>query len=103
MRACFIHRSPQYQDDDELIGINGVPVKTFKDIREVAKDWRSGDVVALTLKRKGEEIILPVTLRGDASKRPPLEAGNIDVTIRKREDSTELERSVLSGILGNSR
>ena len=101
--GMFIHRSPQYQDDDELIGINGVPVKTFKDIREVAKDWRSGDVVALTLKRKGEGIILPVTLGGDASKRLPLEAGNIDVTIRKREDGTELERSILFGILGNGR
>ncbi|MDE0011220.1 MAG: sigma-70 family RNA polymerase sigma factor [Candidatus Poribacteria bacterium] len=101
--GMFIHRSPQYQDDDELIGISGVPVKTFKDIREVAKDWKSGDVVALTLKRNGGEVILPVTLGGDASKGPPLDAGNIDVTIRKREDSTELERSVLSGILGNSR
>ncbi len=101
--GMFIHRSPQYQDDDELIGISGVPVKTFKDIREVAKDWKSGDVVALTLKREGKEIILPVTLGGDASKRPPLDAGNIDVTIRKRGDSTKLERSILSGIRGNSR
>ena len=78
--GMFIHQSPQHQDDDELIGINGTPVKFFDDIRKVAKDWKSGDVVELTLEREGEEIILPVTLGGDTSKRPPLEAGIIDVT-----------------------
>ena len=41
----FIHRSRQFQDDDSLIGINGTPVKTFDDIRRVAKDWKFGDVV----------------------------------------------------------
>ena len=51
--GMFIHQSPQYQDDDELIGINGTPVKTFDDIRKVAKDWKSGDVVELTLEREG--------------------------------------------------
>ena len=100
--GMFIHRSPQYEDDDELIGINAVPVKTFKDIREVTKDWKSGDVVVLTLDRKGKEIILSVTL-GGTSEKPPLEVGIIDVTITKREDSTESQRTILSGILGNNR
>ena len=98
--GMFIHQSKQYQDDDELIGINGIPVKTFDDIRKIAKDWRSGDVVELTLEREGEEIILPVTLGGDTSKRPPLEAGIIDVTITKKADSTDLQRAIWLGILG---
>ena len=99
--GMFIHHSPQYQDDDELIGINDTPVKFFDDIRKVAKDWKSGDAVALTLKREGKEIILPITLSGDASKKPPLEPGPIDVTITKSIDSTDVKNAIWSGILGN--
>ena len=98
--GMFIHHSPQYQDDDELVGINGTPVKTFDDIRKIAKGWKSGDVVELTLGREGKEIILPITLAGDASKRPPLETGVIDVTITKSEDSTESQRAIWLGMLG---
>lgn len=97
--GMFIHRSPQYQDDDELIGINGIQVKTFGDIRKLAKDWEFGDVVMLTLMRNGEEIILPVTL-GGSSEKPPLEVGIIDVTIRKTTDSTDAQRAIWTGMLG---
>ena len=99
--GMFIHRSPQYRDDDELIGINGTPVKFFEDIRKIAKDWKSGDVVELTLKREGKEIVLPVTLAGAASERPPLEMGIIDITITKRADRTDLQRAIWSGIVSN--
>jgi len=99
-RGMFIHHSPQYQNDDELIGINGTLVKTFDDIRKAAKDWKSGEAVALTLKREGKEIILPITLSGDASKKPPVEQGIIDVTITKRADSTNLQNAIWSGMLG---
>ena len=101
--GMFIHHSPQYQDDDNLIGINGTPVKFFDDIRRVAKDWKSGDVVELTLERAGEEIVLPITLAGDASKRPPLEPGIIDVAITKRADRTDLQRAIWSGMLGENK
>ena len=101
--GIFIDNSRQYQNDDQLIGINGTPVKTFDDIRRVAVDWKTSDVVELTLVREGKEMLLPVTLGGDASKKPPLEADTIDVTITKGADSTESQRSIWSGILGNSR
>ena len=99
--GLFIDNSLQYQDNDQLIGINGTPVGTFDDIRRVAKDWKPGDVVELTLEREDEEIILPVTLQGDASKKPPLEADTIDVTITKSADSTDAQRAILAGILGD--
>ena len=99
--GMFIHRSPQYEDDDNLIGINGALVKFFNDIRQVAKDWKPGDVVELTLERKGEKIILPITLAGDPAEKPPLEPGPIDVRITKRADTTELQRAIWSGMLGN--
>ena len=100
--GMFIHRSRQFQDDDSLIGVSGIPVKTFDDIRKVAKDWKFGDVVALTLEREGKEVILPVTL-GGKFKEPPLESDIIDVTIAKNEDTTDSQRAIWSGILGNSR
>ena len=100
--GMFIHHSPQYQDDDNLIGINGTPVKFFDDIRRVAKDWKSGDVVELTLERAGKEIVLPITLAGNPSEKPPLEAGIIDVAITKRADRTDLQRAIWSGMLGEN-
>ena len=98
--GMFIHRSRKFQDDDRLIGIDGTPVKTREDIRRAAKDWKSGDVVRLTLEREGAEIVLPVTLEGDPSKEPPLESDVTDVAIRKKTDNTESQRAIWSGILG---
>ena len=99
--GMFIHQSPQYQDDDNLIGINGTPVKFFDDIRKTAKDWKPGDVVELTLQREGENVNLPITLAGDPSKSLPLEPGPIDVTITKKADSTESQRAIWAGMLGS--
>ena len=99
--GMFIHKSEQYQDDDNLIGVNGTPVKFSDDIRKAAKDWKPGDVVELTLEREGKEVILPITLGGDVSKRPPLEAGPIDVTVTEMADSTGSQRAILTGILGD--
>ena len=101
--GMFIHQSPKYEDEDNLIGINGTPVKFFDDIRRVAKDWKPGDVVELTVERAGENVTLPVTLAGDPSESPPLEPGPIDVSITKRADSTGFQRSILDGILGSRR
>lgn len=101
--GMFIDNSRQYQDNDQLVGINGTPVKTFDDIRRVARDWKSDDVVELTLEREGEKVTLPVTLKGDTSKKPPLEADTIDVTITKRTERNDLQHAIWSGMLGNSR
>ena len=98
--GLFIDNSHQYQDNDQLVGINDAPVETFDDIRRVAKDWKTGDVVELTLVREGEEIILPFTLGGDASKKPPMEADTIDVTITKRAERSGWQHAIWSGILG---
>ena len=98
--GMFIHRSPQYEDDDNLIGINGTPVKFFDDIRKIAKDWKPGDVVELTLERAGENVTLPITLAGDPSEKPPMEPGPIDVNITKSADRTASQRAIWSGMLG---
>ncbi len=99
-RDLIIDKSPMYQDGDILVAINGTPVNAFNDVAKLAKNWKSGDVVELTLERNGEEIILPVIL-GGTSEKPPLEAGVVDVTVTERADSTDSQRATLTGILGN--
>ena len=96
----IIDKSPMYQDGDILVAINGTPVNAFNDVAKLAKNWKSGDIVELTLERNGEEIILPVTL-GGTSEKTPLEAGIFDVNITRRTDSTDSQRTILAGILGN--
>ncbi len=99
-RDLIIDKSPMYQDGDILVAINGTPVNAFNDVAKLAKNWKSGDVVELTLERNGEEIILPVIL-GGTSEKPPLEAGVVDVTVTERADSTDSQRAILTGILGD--
>ena len=102
--GLIIHRSQSggYQDEDNLIGINGIPVKTFKDITKVAKDWNIDDRVSLTLERKGEKITLPIKL-GGTSDKPPMVFSGVNVTITKKENSTNAQRSILAALLGYSR
>ena len=98
----IIHRSPAYQDGDNLMAINGMPVGAFEDIARLAKDWHSGDVVELTIGRADTEIMMSITL-GGTSEKPPLDTGLVDVTITKRADSTAAQRAILTGILGGLR
>ena len=97
----IIHKSPAYQDGDNLMAINDMPVDAFEDIAKLAKDWHSGDVVELTIGRADTEITRSVTL-GGTSEKPPLDAGLVDVTVTKRTDSTAAQRAILAGILGES-
>ena len=100
--AVIIDKSPAYQDGDNLAAINGTPVNSFSDIAKLAKGWKSGDAVALTLEREGETITFPVAL-GGTSEKLPIEEGAVSVAISKSADSTDSQRAILSGILGDSR
>ena len=103
-KGLIIHRSPKvgYQDEDKLIAINDKSVKTFNDLRRLAKDWNAGDVVALTLQRKDEEIIMSITSSGTTEK-PPMEIENVNVTLTKRADSTDSQRAIWADILESRR
>ena len=101
MGNLIIHKSPAYQDEDDLVAINGTPVNTFNDIRGIAKGWSTGDVVKLTLERDSETITLPVTL-GGTSEKPPIGLDLASVTISKMTNSTSLQRAILSSILGDN-
>ena len=103
-KGLIIHRSPKvgYQDEDNLIAINGKSVKTFNDLRRLAKDWNAGDLVALTLQRNGEEIIMSITL-GGTTEELPMEIENVNVILTKRADSTDSQRAIWTDILGSRR
>ncbi|MBI1930366.1 PDZ domain-containing protein [Candidatus Poribacteria bacterium] len=94
-----------YQDEDNLIAMNGVPVKTFEDMRRAAKDWKVEDPVELTLLRKGEKVTVTVTLGGTPEKYKTHEKHRttqreVSVTITQRMDITDSQQAILSGILG---
>ena len=77
-------------------------MNSFSGMAKLAKDWKSGDVVALTVERDGETITLPVTLGGTAEELP-IEEGVVSVAVSKSADSTDFQRAILAGILGNGR
>ncbi len=81
-----------------LISVNGIEVDAFADLRERAKTWQSGDVLELTIEENGETLTLPVTLSG-VSDNPPT-ASDASVSIRKKAETTKLQRAILAGILG---
>ena len=99
--TLIIDKSPAYKDGDNLAAINGTPVNSFSSMAKLAKDWKFGDVVELTLERGGETIMFPVTLSGTAEELP-IEKGVVSVAISKSADSTNFQRSILDGILGGS-
>ena len=100
--TLIIDKSPAFRDGDNLAAINGTPVSSFSGMAKLVKDWKSGDVVELTLERSGETITLPVTLGGTVEGLP-IEEGVVSVAISKSADSTDFQRSILDGILGDSR
>lgn len=99
--TLIIDKSPAYRDGDNLAAINGASVNSFSGMAKLAKGWKSGDVVVLTLERDGEIITLPVTLGGTADELP-IEEGVVSVAVSKSADSTGFQRSILSGILARN-
>jgi RNA polymerase sigma factor (sigma-70 family) len=104
--GLIIHRSQKYgyQDEDNLIAMNGVPVKTFDDMRKAAKGlpsnevkgWKPGNKVELTILRKGEKVTTSVL--GGTSEELRTER-DVTVTITKRKDITDSQQAILLGIL----
>ncbi len=99
--TLIIDKSPVYRDGDNLAAINGASVNSFSGMAKLAKDWKSGDVVALTVERDGETITLPVTLGGTAEELP-IEEGVVSVAVSKSAGITDFQRSILAGILGDN-
>jgi predicted metalloprotease with PDZ domain len=99
--GLIIHtpKDKAYQDKDVLVAIEGRPVKTHDDIRNIAENWKSGNQVTLTLKRGNREITIVIILGGEKGK--VIMERTVEVTITKKKKITNKEQSILLGILNN--
>jgi len=86
-----------YQDEDILVAMNGVHVKTFDDMRKAARGWRPDDEVELTILRKSKKMTMPVTLGGTSGE--PMRERDVSVTMTKGKSITDSQRAILSGVL----
>ena len=86
---------------DKLIAINGTPVQTLEEVRQLAKTWTSGDALRLTVQRVGANVAEEIVLLGELPENPPT-SNDTDVKITKSRNRTDLQRAILSGILGKS-
>jgi len=88
--------SEGYKDEDILVAMNGVTVKTFDEMRRAARGWKPDDEVELTILRKSKRITMPVILGGTATS---VSERDVSVTITKGKGMTDLQGAILSGIL----
>jgi predicted metalloprotease with PDZ domain len=98
--GLIIHRSQDagYQDEDRLIAIEGIPVRTFYDIQNAAQNWKPGGRINLTLWRGDKEVMLDLVLGGTGEL--PVTEPHVEVSILRKLDATQMERAILSGIFG---
>ena len=98
--GLIIRRSQEagFRDEDKLIAVNGVPVKTFLDLQKMALSWKLGQDLELTVLRNTRKINVPITIGGRPTHHPPTER-NVRISIIHKKNPTDLERDILSGVL----
>lgn len=82
----------------EVTSINGSRVGSLKELRKIAKHWKSAEVVTLSFEENGKPVTVTATLKG-VSDNPPTESETV-VHITKQAKTTKLQRAILAGILG---
>jgi hypothetical protein len=99
-KGMIVRRSQDagYQDEDILMAVDGTPVETFKDLQRIAKDWKPGDKIELTLKRNHVQMTMDITLGGEGQE-VPLER-EVNVSLEKKSQLNNSQRAILSGIIG---
>lgn len=83
-----------------LLAVEDMKVKSFADLRESAKNWKSGDELTVTIEENDETLTLPVTLSGIV-ENPPM-TRDVSVRITKKAETNRLQRAILASILGNN-
>ena len=81
----------------EVTSINGSRIGSLKELRKIAKHWKSGEAVTLSFEENGKPVTVTATLKG-ISDNPPTES-EIVVRITKQAKPTKLQRAILAGIL----
>jgi predicted metalloprotease with PDZ domain len=98
--GLIIRRSQDagYRDEDNLVAIDGEPVKTFRDLQVMAKEFSPGDKVEPSLLRGGKRITMELALGGEG-KEPSIER-EVEVSIGKKTRLDSSQEALLSAILG---
>lgn len=84
----------------EVVGVNGSRVGNMKELRKIAKYWKSGEVVTFIYEDNGKSLTNTTTLKG-VSETPPTENETV-VDIIEEPDNTRLQRAILSDILSRN-
>lgn len=82
-----------------LLSVNGIEFKSFDDLREDAKSWKSGDPMQVTIKENDKTLTIPITLSGIVDNPPTLRDASVSIT--KKTETNKLQRRILASILGN--
>ena len=82
----------------EVTSVNGLRIDSLKELRKIAKHWKSREAVTLSFEENGKPVTVPTTLKG-ISDNPPTESEMV-VHITKQAKTTKLQRAILAGILG---
>ena len=82
----------------EVTSINGARIGSLKELRKIAKHWKSGEAVTLSFEENGKPVTVTDTLKG-VSDNPPTES-EVVVRITKQAETTKLQRAILASILG---
>ena len=86
----------------KISAVNGVGIAKYKELRKIAKEWKSGDIVELTYTETGEDgyVTKPVTI-GELPVNPPT-TPEIVVQITESAEMTKLQRDILTDIFSRN-
>ncbi len=84
----------------EVVGVNGSRIGNMKELRKIAKHWKSGEVVTFIYGDNGKSITNTTTLKG-VLETPPTENERV-VDIFEEPGNTRLQRAILSDILSRN-
>lgn len=86
--------------DIEVIGINESRIGNLKELRKIAKHWKSGEVVTFIYEDNGKSVSNTITLKG-VTETPPTE-NEVVVRITEKIEKSKLQRTILADILGSN-
>jgi len=101
--ADVIRLSLAREEPVNVNAVNGIRIGTSKELRKLAKEWKSGDILELTYEdfEKEKKYITEQVMISGISENPPT-TPEVSVRITKMEKTTELQRAILAGILGKN-
>ncbi len=93
-----VRSSLALQTNVRVIGFNGVRIGKLKELRKIAKHWKSGEVATLVYENNGKPLADTTELKG-VTEAPPTES-ELVVRITEKVKKTKLQRAIFTSIFG---